>query len=156
MTYRRRIVAAFATTVLAGSAFAGLAAPANAAADATSDRRHLEADLRGRNEVPPADRDGKGEAEVVLRPNQGVVCFDIDVMRIAEVIGAHIHEGVAGENGPIVVDFMVTENGLDGCVTADSDLLRDIRRHPSNYYVNVHTTQFPSGAIRGQLERDPR
>ena len=47
-----------------------------------------------------------------------------------------------------------TLSAAGGCVSgADPDLTRDIRRHPSRYYVNVHTADFPDGAIRGQLRR---
>jgi hypothetical protein len=31
--------------------------------------------------------------------------------------------------------------------------LKAIRQNPSAYYVNVHTTEFPNGALRGQLAR---
>ena len=34
---------------------------------------------------------------------------------------------------------------------ASNALLGIIRAHPGNYYVNIHTTQFPDGAARGQL-----
>ncbi|HKF81003.1 MAG TPA: CHRD domain-containing protein [Thermoleophilaceae bacterium] len=33
----------------------------------------------------------------------------------------------------------------------DSALLAAIKRNPHKYYINVHTTEFTNGAVRGQL-----
>jgi hypothetical protein len=52
----------------------------------------------------------------------------------------------------ILIDF-VNPPPLQGCVTADKDLIKDIRQNPENYYVNVHNAAFPGGAVRGQLEK---
>ena len=39
-----------------------------------------------------------------------------------------------------------------GCTTGvDPALVKDIRKNPENYYVNVHSSVFQPGAIRGQL-----
>jgi hypothetical protein len=136
--------------------------------------RHLDLDvpdqltarLLGRNEVPPADPDGRGRAFVDTGRTR--VCFALLWSRIGAPIFAHIHSGVAGVNGPVVVPFFdVPEEpgsppaalpeqitAVGGCVSGQSAaVLRDIRRHPSAYYVNVHNTEFPGGAIRGQLRR---
>ena len=38
-----------------------------------------------------------------------------------------------------------------GCVVVPRTLVAAILASPAGYYVNVHTTDFPNGAIRGQL-----
>jgi hypothetical protein len=38
-----------------------------------------------------------------------------------------------------------------GCVDLDPALADAIVAHPRQYYVDVHTAEFPNGAIRGQL-----
>jgi hypothetical protein len=58
-----------------------------------------------------------------------------------------------GSNGPVVVNFNPAINGLDGCMNADREVARGIIQNPSGFYVNVRTTEFPGGAVRGQLSR---
>ncbi len=116
--------------------------------------RPLSAKLSGAAEVPgPGDPDGSGKAQIVLNQGRGEVCFKITVTDIADPTGAHIHVGEADVSGGVVVNFDVPLNGLSGCVEVEADLIKDIRRNPSGYYVNVHNADFPPGAIRGQLER---
>jgi CHRD domain len=129
----------------------------------------LAALLKGANEVPPTDPDGRGLA--LVRARRQKVCFAVGWTRIGAPIFAHIHAGAAGVNGPVVVLFFdVPEtapnqnmppvpldehiSAVAGCIGDQKpDVLRDIRRHPRNYYVNVHNLEFPGGAIRGQLHR---
>jgi CHRD domain len=114
----------------------------------------LKAKLNGANEVPPADPDGRGKAAVKVLPRFGAVCFDLKWEKIGPPTMAHIHKGAKGVNGPVVVLFF--ENSQvkkTGCTDGlDQKLLRDIKRHPSQYYVNIHNDEFPPGAIRGQLK----
>ena len=112
----------------------------------------LHADLLPQNQVPPTASNGSGTALVTLNQGQSEVCWDITVSDLTTpVILAHIHHGAAGTNGPVVVDFMEPVNGLHGCVQADPALIKQIRQSPADYYVNVHTTMFPLGEVRGQL-----
>ena len=65
----------------------------------------------------------------------------------------HIHRGVKGQNGPVVIDMTaVADQGQrNGRVTADPALVAEIAAHPENFYVNYHTISHPDGAVRGQL-----
>jgi len=108
------------------------------------------AELSGANEVPSGDADGSGSAHVTLRQD-GSVCFDIRTTGVDDIVAAHIHEAVAGVNGGVVVNFDVATNGLAGCVVGDLATLDAIRSNPAGYYVNVHSLEYPGGAVRGQL-----
>jgi hypothetical protein len=137
-------------------------------ADSSHDVR-LRAELSGDAEVPPRDPDGDGRARVVLRVDQGVVCFRVKFDDIGTANRGHIHRGAAGVNGPIVVAFFdlhLIENDpdprhetlerkseLEGCVeNLDPVLLQEIANDPAGFYVNLHNARFPGGAVRGQLE----
>ena len=54
---------------------------------------------------------------------------------------------------PEPTTFDVAANGLAGCVSVDRSLVKEIRQSPDEFYVNVHTADFPAGALRGQLSR---
>ena len=113
--------------------------------------------LNGPSEVPPGDPDGSGVAHVTLNQGQGRVCFEISVSNILlPATAAHIHVAPAGVAGPIVVPFTPPDASgtSSGCTeNVDPDLIKAIRQHPENYYVNVHNVQFPAGAVRGQLSK---
>jgi hypothetical protein len=117
--------------------------------------RPFSTNLTGAAERPgPGDPDGSGTADITLNQGQGEVCFDITVANIDTITAAHIHVGTVDVAGPVVVNFDPVANGLSNCVDGvDRDLIKAIRQNPENYYVNVHTTTFPAGAVRGQLSK---
>ena len=121
----------------------------------------LEAELSGANEVPgPGDGDGSGGARVTVDVRAQRVCYAISVRNITlPAAAAHIHRGSAGVAGPVRVTLnrptRVTGTAIGlafGCERNISKaLLRRIRSNPAAFYVNVHTSDFPDGAVRGQL-----
>ena len=121
--------------------------------------RKLTTTLTGTAEAPgPGDPDGSGTVTLWLNPGQEQVCWEIQVSNITlPAIAAHIHEAPAGVPGPVVVPLFPPapdESGFSsGCMSADRELIKDIIQHPEDYYVNVHTTDFPAGAVRGQLSK---
>ena len=156
---RKRLLAALFLAALVALALAG---PAWAAKIGGADQggRPFSTVLTGEAEVNASgvpnqgDLDGTGSAKITVNPGQGEVCFELSVEDITlPAIGAHIHEGVAGENGPIVVELVPPDaNGVSsGCEEVSRELALAIIQDPENYYVNVHTSDFPAGALRGQL-----
>ena len=100
------------------------------------------------------DANGTGTARITLDPAAGTACWDLTVMNIEPVTQSHIHEGAAGVSGPVVVPLDV--DGFTGTSTGCTPnvataTLQAIIDNPAGYYVNVHTADFPGGAIRGQL-----
>jgi len=114
--------------------------------------------LAGPNEVPAGDPDATGTATVWVNPGTGTVCYSWSVTNAATpILAAHIHHGVAGVAGPVVVPLPPTgPSSGKGCTTGVSrSLALDIIRNPTDYYVNTHNAEFPSGVARGQLSRMP-
>ena len=149
---RFRMVLTVVLAALGVLALAGVAG-ATRSSEGSQGGRPLHATLLPGNQVPPVDSPrGSGVALVTLNQGQGEVCWDITVEGLTSpVILAHIHQGVAGTNGTVVVDFNEPVNGLNGCVHADAGLIKNIRQNPSDFYVNVHTVTNQSGEVRGQL-----
>ena len=156
--------------VTAALATAGLAVQAGMAAAGHSNTV-LEANLDGRSEVATnatnkrlvGDPNGRGEAYVFgIDGDATTLCYVLTVDKIAPATAAHIHEGPAGENGPVVVNLAAPADGnAADCLTegetgkfVGDQTVADILADPQDYYVNVHNAEFPGGAIRGQLAEE--
>jgi hypothetical protein len=119
------------------------------------------ATLLGSNEIGPigGDTDGFGSALVSIDPASNTIGFEISFANLSTLTAAHIHAGPAGVNGPVVVNFGVPA-GVSGAgsfagsvVDADAALISAITA--GNFYVNLHTSEFAGGALRGQLAPIP-
>ena len=112
--------------------------------------------LTGDVEVPPGDPDGSGSATITLNYGQGTVCWEIWVSDITlPAAAAHIHEAPAGVAGPVDVTLSAPDaSGFSsGCTSVEREEIKEIIQHPEEYYVNVHNTDYPAGAVRGQLSK---
>ncbi len=144
------------SVVLAALVALALSGAASAARLDVADHggRPLTTELTGAAEIPPGDLDGSGTATITVNPGQEEVCWELLVTNITlPATGAHIHVGAAGVAGDVVVHLTPPDaSGVSsGCTTVEREVALDILKNPENYYVNVHTSDFPDGAIRGQL-----
>jgi hypothetical protein len=144
------------TLALLGIAVVALTIPALSLAGKNT--VEVAAKLKGQNEVPgPGDNNGKGNADVQLKAKKKKVCFALGISKLDTVTAAHIHKGGPAVAGDIKVPFFEEESlpgdgDFEGCVKGvKKTLIKKIGRSPEKYYVNVHTVEFPAGAIRGQL-----
>jgi hypothetical protein len=126
------------------------AAPASAAPAAASP---FHATLSASEETPTAGpAGGTGTAKVTIDAAAGQLCYDLDWSpAVGTPNAAHIHKGAAGTSGPIVVILSATK--AHTCTKAPTLVLQGIASGPDGYYVNVHSTQYMNGAVRGQLQR---
>jgi hypothetical protein len=146
---KKKIGFALAAGVLAAATF-------GSHASAASSTMTVSAKLTGMTEIPMGAAHGSGTAKVMLNVSKRTVCYSLTVMGIKlPVAAAHIHAGKAGKVGPVVVPFAVvpgTTGHASGCVhSVRAALIKGMENHPTAYYVNVHTTDHPDGAVRGQL-----
>jgi hypothetical protein len=83
------------------------------------------------------------------------VCYELTVSNITlPATGAHIHAASADASGPIVVPFNAPDASgkSTGCASGvAADLMNKLKQSPADYYVNIHSSDFSGGAVRGQL-----
>jgi hypothetical protein len=112
--------------------------------------------LTAHDEVPSNASTGTGSVMVTLHPATGAVEVTGTFRGLSSVpVGAHIH-GPAdpGQNAPIIVPLTPdpdTTGSVAGSGTLSTDMINDMESGKT--YVNIHTTTFPDGEIRGQITR---
>lgn len=145
------------------SSVLALSVPASAAAGEVSsvlqDREgNFTVALNGRDVPEGGDLDGQGSSRLELKAEQQTACINASWKGLhGEVTALHLHVAAAGSEGPHWVDFFNDQHhpGVDGnfsgCVPMAQDRIRAVIDNPTGYYLNVHSTAFPKGAVRGQL-----
>lgn len=124
------------------------------------------ASLTGANEVPPSTSTATGQCSFTLSSDGRTLHFLLRVNNLTNITASHIHLGAVGANGPVVVPLYTgpakvgpfTGTLAEGDITASTlvgslqgrtigELVEDINN--GQCYVNVHTTTYPGGEIRG-------
>ena len=142
---------------------------------AHSQTERFSASLIGTNEVPPINTAGTADFNMTIEPSG--ITFTINYSGLSGPPAvAHTHFGLPGINGGVNVFLCggggqpacpaTTSGTITGAITAanvvgptaqgvaagDLDTALELLRGGFSY-ANMHTTNFPSGEIRGQVRR---
>ena len=142
---------------LAGTLISALALTLVVAGSAMAGGRPLVATLTPGAEPGGGDANAaaSGSFSSTLNPGHNEFCWSLSWSNLsANVVAAHVHVAPVGVNGPVVIPLtttLTTSGSTSGCTEIGDDLAKAIVQDPAAYYVNVHTSANPGGAIRGQL-----
>lgn len=101
------------------------------------------------------DPDGSGAAAVTI-DDTGQVCVSLMVVKLGTSTTAAIRQGTAGVRGGIIIALTPPIGGNPGnsntCTrTIVPSRLALLREKPNHFYIEIRTTEFPNGALRGQM-----
>ena len=107
--------------------------------------------LTGAEEVPANNSPARGMGVFALNKDTNTLIYYVNYQGLEGVVtGAHIHGPAAkGENAGVMVGLAAGKPIMGSAVLTDaqvSDLLA------GKTYVNVHSSEYPNGEIRGQLK----
>lgn len=127
----------------------GVAVPAVALASRSGTLK-FESYLSGKSEIPKTTSKAKGTVNVTISGTK--VCWKFTgVSGFDKPVVSHIHKGTAKTaNGPVVVP-LGDRYAAKGCTVSTPAIAGAIVKNPKGYYVNIHSTKYPNGAVRGQL-----
>jgi len=108
----------------------------------------------GGNEVPPNASAGMADVTGTYDAATAMITFTVNYTGLSSGLqAAHLHSGVAGVNGPVIINLtppmgamMGTFGGTFAVNPADEAALL-----AEGVYINLHTVDIPSGELRGQL-----
>ncbi len=109
----------------------------------------FKATLSGTNEVPSNASTATGSSTLTYSKSTKKFTIVTTFSGLNPTMG-HIHKAVKGINGPVIFPFKDVATSpikLEGSLTDEQFQAMG----KDSMYVNLHTTAFPGGEIRGQL-----
>ena len=110
----------------------------------------LQVNLSGEQQVPPVSTSASGNGTITVSPDKSV-SGSITVSGM-DATAAHIHEGAAGKNGPVIIPLT---KGSDNTWSVPAGAKLTDTQYQSylagDLYVNMHSAAHKGGEIRAQL-----
>lgn len=132
----------------------GLALVGCGGSDAVQQTTVRSAVMTGDQEVPPVATGAIGSGTLSHETPSNNINGSITLDGMAAT-AAHIHQGDAGVNGPVIVTLVQTSPGVwsvpPGTVLTDAQAAA---LSAGGLYFNAHTAANPNGEVRGQIGRE--
>ncbi len=104
--------------------------------------------MDGSEVVPPTASPATGHGSLFLNAAQTQVTFYVEIQNLPDETACHFHMAAMGDNGPVVFTLPSgpVKTGTWNVTPAEAQALLD-----GNIYIQAHSTEYPGGAIRGQV-----
>jgi hypothetical protein len=110
--------------------------------------------LSGNNEVPASGSSATGIFNGIYNKTTKKLTYNLEYTGTATPSAMHIHEAKAGTNGSVIFTLTTpTASPVTGTTDAFTDW-NEASLLAGNFYINMHTSSYANGEIRGQLATD--
>jgi hypothetical protein len=107
--------------------------------------------LSGAQEIPPVTTRASGTGTITVNADRSL-SGNATIMDMSVTV-AHIHEGAAGSNGPIILPLTKTADNVWSVPPGARLTESQYESYKSgNLYFNIHSEAHRSGEIRGQIK----
>jgi hypothetical protein len=114
----------------------------------------IDVDVSAAEVFPRTNSAATATGQLTFNLVTGVVTGGFTLTGITATV-AHIHSGIAGTNGPVIVDFVPSGGDPNRWEVQAGDVLNADQVNAllaGQLYVNVHSAANPGGEIRGQIK----
>ena len=106
--------------------------------------------INGASEVPANASTATGTATLTFNSDTKIFSIVVNYSGVT-ASNSHIHKAAAGVGGGVVFGFTQPITSPINFTSAVLDSTQQADLNANLYYVNIHSTQYPGGEIRGQL-----
>lgn len=108
-------------------------------------------ELNGMQHVPMTDSEQTATATIEIDESTLQVRAYVDVSEVSGFVGAHLHQAAIGKNGSLVYAFADANGGTYEITPKEVTQAQIDSMKAGEWYVDIHTEDFISGEIRGQI-----
>jgi predicted small lipoprotein YifL len=105
--------------------------------------------INGANEVPANNSTATGQATASFNNTTKILTISVN-HSLTLIVAGHIHVAAAGANGPVVFPFSSNASPID-FTSVQLTNAQEADLKANRFYINLHSSAFPDGEIRGQL-----